>query len=57
LAYNAADVSRKFALFGLDGLLVIGLAGIIIASALFSALLPLATNLGRNPIRDMRDEN
>lgn len=57
LAYNAADVNRKFVLFGVDGQLMVAIAAIIVASALFSALLPLATNLGRNPIRDMRDEN
>ena len=56
LAYNAADVHKKFILFGLDGTLVLGITAVIIASALMSAFLPLLTNIRRNPIRDMRDE-
>ena len=56
LAYNATDVTKKFVLFGIDGVLILGIVAIIMASALMSALLPLLTNIRRNPIRDMRDE-
>lgn len=57
LAYNAADVHKRFALFGVEPLLVLGIAGIVLVASLISAAVPLAANLQRNPIRDMRDEN
>lgn len=57
LAYNAADVHKRFVLFGVDPLLLVGITGIILFAALMSAVIPLAANIQRNPIRDMRDEN
>jgi hypothetical protein len=56
LAYNASDVHKRFSLFGLNGGYIAGIAVIILATALVGALLPLVTNMRRNPIRDMRDE-
>jgi hypothetical protein len=56
LAYNSQDVHQQFSIFGLDWfyLLVIGL--IVLATSLLAAVIPLVTNMRRNPIRDMRDE-
>jgi len=56
LAYNAADVHKQFLLFGIDPLYVLVTLGLIIVAALLSTVLPLLTNIRRNPIRDMRDE-
>lgn len=56
LAYNAADIHKKFLLFGIDPLYILVILGLIIVAALLSTLLPLLTNIRRNPIRDMRDE-
>ncbi len=56
LAYNAKDMGRQFQLRTFDphdiGLLVL----VVLAASLLSALLPLLTNLKRNPIADMRDD-
>lgn len=56
IAYNAADINKKFTLFGVDPLYILLVLGLIIAAALLSTLVPLLTNVRRNPIRDMRDE-
>ncbi len=56
LAYNAADVHKQFTVFGMD-LAQIGFVFVLIVlAALLSTVLPLLTNVRRNPIRDMRDE-
>ena len=56
LMYVGADSGTQFHLIGLwwEALLVV--VGLVIAAGLISMLLPLARNLARNPIRDMRDE-
>ncbi len=56
IAYNAADINKKFTLFGVDPQYILLVFGLVIAAALLSTLLPLLTNVRRNPIRDMRDE-
>lgn len=57
LAYSAQDVHKQFVFFGVDMTYVAIVAGLIVLAALVSTLLPLLTNIRRNPIRDMRDEN
>ena len=56
LMYVGADSGTQFHLIGFwwEALLVV--VGLVIAAGLISMLLPLARNLARNPIRDMRDE-
>jgi hypothetical protein len=56
LAYNARDINQHFGLFGVNGLYLGITAGIVVATALLAAAIPLLTNMRRNPIRDMRDE-
>ncbi len=56
ITYNAADIHKKFLLFGVDGQYVLLVFGLILVAALLSTALPLLTNVRRNPIRDMRDE-
>jgi hypothetical protein len=56
LAYNARDVHQHFSLFGINALYITIIAGIVVATSLLAASIPLLTNMRRNPIRDMRDE-
>lgn len=57
LAYNAQDVHKQFTFYGVDITYVAIVLGLVVLSALLSTILPLLTNIRRNPIRDMRDEN
>lgn len=56
VSFNAQDLTRQFGLIHYDvkqlGMMVL----IILLGSLVSAIIPLATNLRRNPIKDMRDE-
>ena len=56
LAYNATDLSRHFHTIAIDRTDLSWLVLIIMAGSLVSALIPLLSNLKRNPISDMRDE-
>lgn len=56
LAYNASDLNKQFTLFGIDWIYIAVVVGLIVLAALLSTVLPLLTNVRRNPIRDMRDE-
>lgn len=57
LAYNARDTDMQFTIFGVNTMYLAIIIGLIVASALISAAIPLLTNMRRNPIRDMRDES
>lgn len=57
LAYNAADVHRQFTFFHIDARVCLVVGSLIVAAALLSTVGPLLSNVRRNPIRDMRDEN
>lgn len=57
LAYNAQDVHKQFTFYGLDITYVAIVLCMVVLAALLSTVLPLLTNMRRNPIRDMRDEN
>lgn len=54
--YNSQDLTRSFSLYGVDFMQMGRLVGAIIAAGLISAIIPLFSNLKRNPIKDMRDE-
>ncbi len=56
LAYNAQNIHKQFTFFGMDIVYVGIVVGLIVLAALLSTVLPLLTNIRRNPIRDMRDE-
>ena len=56
VSFNSQDLNREFMLVGLNAREIIMLIGVIFAGSMLSAVLPLLTNLRRNPIRDMRDE-
>ena len=57
LAFNVADLSKKFVFIGFDLPNMLKIAGVIYLAALLGTLPPLAGNLHRNPLKDMRDEN
>jgi hypothetical protein len=57
LAYNARDIHKQFSFYGFDLQYAAIIIGLIAAAAILSTALPLVTNIRRNPIRDMRDEN
>ncbi len=56
VSFNAKDMSREFTLIGADWQQLLRLVAIIFVGSIASALLPLLSNLRRNPIKDMRDE-
>lgn len=57
VAYNAQDLDKQIHLYGFELKDMLYLVGFTFLAGLISAVLPLASNLRRNPIRDMRDEN
>jgi hypothetical protein len=57
VAYNAQDLSREFHLYGFNSTQLMLIIGLIVLAGIASAVLPLLTNIRRNPINDMRDEN
>lgn len=56
LAYNSQDLQKQFTLFGVDISYMLIIFGLILIATLLSTVIPLLTNIRRNPIRDMRDE-
>jgi hypothetical protein len=56
LAYNSADLHKRFHLIGLHLADLAAIYGFVIAAGLVAATLPLLANLRRNPIKDMREE-
>lgn len=56
LVYNTSDLSRQFTLFGLDPVYIGFVCLLILVAVAIATLIPLITNIRRNPIRDMRDE-
>lgn len=56
VSFNASNFDKKFKLIGFDARQLGFLIVVIIAGCLLSALVPLFSNLRRNPIKDMRDE-
>lgn len=56
LLFNSADLSKQFHFYGLDVIDVGIIAASIIGAALIGSLIPIAHNVRRNPIKDMREE-
>ncbi len=56
LLFNAADLSKQFHFYGLDLTDVGIISAAVIGAALIGSLVPIAHNVQRNPIRDMREE-
>jgi ABC-type lipoprotein release transport system permease subunit len=56
VAYNASDVHKHFSLISINPLYLSIIVGLVLLSALLSAIFPLLSNMRRNPIRDMREE-
>lgn len=56
LLFNSSDLSRQFHFYGLDILDVGVIAAAIIGAALVGSFIPIAHNIQRNPIKDMRED-
>lgn len=56
LIYIFADEAQRFTMIGVWWLALACLVGLILLSGLIGMLLPLARNLARSPIKDMRDD-
>ncbi|TAH33018.1 ABC transporter permease [Candidatus Saccharibacteria bacterium] len=56
LLFNAADLSKQFHFYGLDITDVGIISAAVIGAALIGSLIPIAHNVRRNPIKDMREE-
>lgn len=56
LTFVGADRSAEFRLFGVWWEALLAIVALIIVAGLVSMLLPIARNLARSPIKDMRDE-
>lgn len=56
LLFNASDLAKQFHFYGLDFIDVGIISAAIIGAALLGSLIPIAHNVRRNPIKDMREE-
>lgn len=56
LTFVGADGSQQFHLIGVWGEALLLIVALVVAAGLVSMLLPLARNLARSPIKDMRDD-
>jgi len=56
LAFGASDITRQFHFFRIDSIKMLWVLAAIFSSGIISTILPLARNIRRNPIKDMRDE-
>lgn len=56
LTFAGADRAAEFRLFGIWWEALLTIVALILAAGFVSMLLPLARNLARSPIRDMRDD-
>jgi hypothetical protein len=56
LAFNSPDADKAFHFIGFNGLDLLSIFGFAVLAGVASAILPLATNTRRNPIKDMREE-
>ena len=56
LLFNVSDLTQQFHFYGLD-VYDVGLIGaVILGASLLGSIIPIAHNVQRNPIRDMREE-
>lgn len=56
LMFIESNYAGQYSLLGIWPLTIVAVVGVIVLTGLVSALLPLARNLVRSPLRDMRDE-
>ena len=56
LAFSVTDDTKQFSFIGMNDWYILVILGVIVASSLLSMTLPLARNVRRNPIKDMRDD-
>lgn len=56
LTFAGADRAAEFRLFGVWWEALLAIVALIVIAGLVSMLLPIARNLARSPIRDMRDD-
>jgi len=56
LLFNVGDLSQPFHFYGLDFYDVGLIGGVIIVACVVGSLIPIAHNVSRNPIKDMREE-
>ena len=56
LLFNASDLAKQFHFYGLDFIDVGIISASIIGAALLGSLIPIAHNVRRNPIKDMRED-
>lgn len=56
LAFNAKNLDKTFHLIGFNILDFVKIYGFVLAISIISAVIPLLTNLSRNPVKDMREE-
>jgi hypothetical protein len=56
ILFNTVDLGKQFNFYGLDIYDLLLIIATIIGASLVGALLPISSNMRRNPIRDMRDE-
>lgn len=56
LLFNAADLSKQFHFYSLGVIDIAIISATIIGAALIGSIIPIAHNVQRNPIRDMREE-
>ena len=56
LAFNSHDLSKPFHLIGLNLADLASIYGFVLVIALVSAVIPLLSNIRRNPVKDMREE-
>jgi hypothetical protein len=56
ITFNSTDLHKQFHLIGWSGTEILTIAGLVIATSLVSAIIPLLGNIRRNPVKDMREE-
>lgn len=57
MAYNSQDIYKEFNLLYFDVRPILLVALLILLTAFISTLIPLLSNVKRNPIKDMRDQD
>jgi energy-converting hydrogenase Eha subunit E len=56
LAFNANDLHKQFHLIGWSASDIAVIGALVLLTSLVSAVIPLLTNIRRNPVKDMREE-
>lgn len=56
LLFNVPDLSQQFHFYGLDAYDVGLISAVILGASVLGSIIPIAHNVRRNPIKDMREE-